>query len=128
MPALASAASRLRPAVSKNASTALSSNEGEFARSSTTCAPASTSARPSPVMVLTPEFGDAATTSCPFLRSRATVLEPISPVPPITTIFMFDPSGFAMAPGPSPRLPCDDEMARAEVTWPRNFFGIRQFC
>jgi hypothetical protein len=31
---------------------------------------------------------DAANTSWPFLRSRSTVLEPISPVPPMTTIFM----------------------------------------
>jgi hypothetical protein len=43
---------------------------------------------PSPVMVLTPEFGDAATTSCPFLRSLSTVFDPMSPLPPITTIFM----------------------------------------
>jgi hypothetical protein len=37
----ASAASRFRPEVSKNSSTALSSNEGELARSITTCVPAS---------------------------------------------------------------------------------------
>src|SRR5213593_1831278 len=39
-PAAASAARRLRPEVSKNSSTALSSNEGELARSITTCVPA----------------------------------------------------------------------------------------
>src|SRR5512132_3866104 len=55
--------------------------------STTTCAPASASAKPSPVMVLTPEFGDAATTSSPFLRSLSTVFDPMSPLPPITTIF-----------------------------------------
>jgi hypothetical protein len=44
-------------------STALSSNEGELARSITSCAPAMTSLRPSPVMVLTPLLGEAATTS-----------------------------------------------------------------
>src|SRR5229473_3241934 len=49
-PAAASAARRLRPEVSKNSSTALSSNEAELARSITTCAPAMASLRPSPVM------------------------------------------------------------------------------
>src|SRR5437588_1359047 len=44
---------------------------------------------PSPVMVLTPVFGEAATTSWPRWSRMATVFEPISPVPPITTIFMF---------------------------------------
>src|ERR1043166_4960415 len=39
-PAAASAARRLRPEVSKNSSTALSSNEGELARSITACVPA----------------------------------------------------------------------------------------
>src|SRR5438552_7284840 len=53
-PAVASAGRRLRPEVSKNSSTALSSNEGELARSITTCAPATAALRPSPVMVLTP--------------------------------------------------------------------------
>jgi hypothetical protein len=45
--AAASPARRLRPEVSKNSSTALSSNEGELARSITTCAPAMASLRPS---------------------------------------------------------------------------------
>src|SRR5260370_40201166 len=88
-PAAASAARRLRPEVSKNSSTALSSNEGELARSITTCVPAMACLSPSPVMVLTPVFGEAATTSWPRWRRMATVFEPISPVPPITTIFMF---------------------------------------
>src|SRR5262244_1067715 len=87
-PAAASAASRLRPEVSKNSSTALSSNEGELARSITTCVPAMASLRPSPVMVLTPVLGEAAKTSWPPCRRMATVFEPIKPVPPITTIFM----------------------------------------
>src|SRR6516225_2332230 len=72
-PAAASAARRLRPAVSKNSSTALSSNEGEFSRSITTCAPARASLSPSPVMVLTPLSGEAATTSWPRWRRMATV-------------------------------------------------------
>jgi hypothetical protein len=39
--------------------------EGELARSMTTCVPAMASLRPSPVMVLTPLLGKAATTSWP---------------------------------------------------------------
>src|SRR5262245_44377948 len=89
-PAAASAARRLRPEVSKNSSTALSSKEGELARSITTCVPAMACLSPSPVMVLTPLLGEAATTSWPAWRRMATVLEPIRPVPPITTIFMVD--------------------------------------
>jgi hypothetical protein len=78
----------LRPEVSKNSSTALSSNEGELARSITTCAPAMASLSPSPVMLLTPVLGEAATTSWPPWRRMATVFEPIRPVPPMTTTFM----------------------------------------
>src|SRR5438034_2028518 len=87
-PAAASAARRLRPEVTKNSSTALSSNEGELVRSITTCVPAMASLRPWPVMVLTPVLGEAATTSWPPWRRMATVFEPIRPVPPITTIFI----------------------------------------
>jgi len=90
-PAAASAARRFRPDVSKNSSTALSSNEGELARSITTCAPAMASLSPSPVMVLTPVFGAAAIASCPFCFSFSTTFDPIKPVPPITTIFMTSP-------------------------------------
>src|SRR6516225_3504568 len=90
-PAAASAARRLRPEVSKNSSTALSSNEGELARSITTCAPATPSFSPSPVMVLMPLLGEAATTSWPPWRRMVTVFEPIRPVPPITTIFIVEP-------------------------------------
>src|SRR5437762_706290 len=62
-PATASAARRLRPEISKNSSTALSSHEGELARSITTCVPAMASLRPSPVMLLTPVLGEAAANS-----------------------------------------------------------------
>src|SRR5262249_17483272 len=65
-----------------------SSNEGELARSITTCAPARASLSPSPVMVLTPVFGAAARTSWPPWRRMGMVFEPIRPVPPITTIFI----------------------------------------
>ena len=85
---MASARNRLRPAVWKNSSTALSSNEGELARSITTCAPARPCFSPSPVMVLKPLCGAAARTSCPPRRRIATVLAPIRPMPPITTTFI----------------------------------------
>src|ERR1700756_3313569 len=91
-PAAVSAGRRLRPEVSKNSSTALSSNEGELMRSITTCAPATASLSPSPVMLLMPLSGDPATTSWPPWRRMATVFEPIRPVPPMTTIFMAYPS------------------------------------
>jgi hypothetical protein len=90
-PAAVSAARRLWPEVSKNSSTALFSNEGEFARSTTTCAPSRTSLSPSPVMVLMPLAGEAAMTSCPPWRRISTAFEPIRPVPPMTTIFMIYP-------------------------------------
>jgi hypothetical protein len=77
----------LRVDVSKNFSTAASSKEGEFDTSTTTEAPLRASARPSPVMVLTPESGDAATASWPCSRSLLTSFDPMSPVPPMTTIF-----------------------------------------
>ena len=87
-PAGFSAARRLPVAVVKNSSAALASNEGELDTSTTTCAPDSTSASPSPVRVVTPDLGDAAIASWPCSASRATTLEPMSPVPPITTSFI----------------------------------------
>src|SRR6516162_6808796 len=86
MPAACSAASRLRVEVSKNAITAASSHDGEFVTSTTTFAPASAWASPSPVRLLTPEEGEADTASWP--RSRGMSFLPMSPLPPITTIFM----------------------------------------
>src|SRR5215469_6888464 len=127
-PAAASAGRRLRPAVSKNSSTAFSSNEGELPRSITTCAPATASLTPSPVMVLTPLLGEAATTSWPPWRRIATVFEPISPVPPMTTIFMIYPLLWMTA---APRRICpftrairQDESLRRTVQYPR--FGGRR--
>src|SRR5205814_26034 len=78
----------LRVDVSKNFSTAASSQEGEFDTSTTTEAPFSTSASPSHVRVLTPDLGDAATASCPCSRSLLTSFDPMSPLPPMTTIFI----------------------------------------
>src|SRR5262245_34230242 len=85
-PAARSAASRLRVEVSKNAITAASSHDGEFVTSTTTFAPSSAGSSPSPVRVLTPEEGEADTASWP--RSRGISFLPMSPLPPITTIFM----------------------------------------
>src|SRR5690348_13881532 len=82
---------RLRVDVSKNFSTAESSQDGEFDTSTTTEAPFSTSASPSPVRVLTPVLGAAATASCLCSRSLLTSFDPMRPVPPITTIFMIGP-------------------------------------
>src|SRR5262245_27151792 len=87
-PAAASAARMLRVDVSKNSSTALSSHDGEFVTSTTTSAPASASPSPSPVMVLTPDEGEADTASWPRPRRRGISFFPMSPLPPITTIFM----------------------------------------
>ncbi|MNE87474.1 hypothetical protein D3C80_1846780 [compost metagenome] len=87
-PALISAANRFFPEVSKNSITSLSANDGELARSITTSAPLTASAKPSPVMVFIPVLGDAAITSCPSTLNFVTVFVPINPVPPMTKIFM----------------------------------------
>nr|WP_314506875.1 hypothetical protein [uncultured Microbacterium sp.] len=74
----------------KNDITSSGANDGEFETSTTTSAPASTSATPSPVIVFTPVFGDAATASWPCAASFATTFEPMRPVPPMTmTLAMF---------------------------------------
>src|SRR5260221_9796116 len=84
----------LRPAVWKKSIAALSSNDGELETSTTTCAPAIASGRPSPVIVSTPAFGAAAVASWPRCFNFWTTFDPIRPVPPITTIFMtFPPAG-----------------------------------
>src|SRR6266850_2607775 len=124
-PALASAARRLRPEVWKNSSTALSSNEGELARSITAGVPAMASLRPWPVMVLTPVLGEAATTSWPPWRRMATVFEPIRPVPgmsvtrnvPSTEVCRprTSPATFGSAP-PSSRHTRYDARPRVKVT------------
>src|SRR5262249_21572941 len=87
-PAAASAANKFRVEVPKNSITAASSQDGEFVTSTTTFAPARAPARPSPVSVLTPEEGEAGIASCP--RSKGISFFPMSPLPPITTIFMVD--------------------------------------
>src|SRR6185436_13238364 len=87
-PAFVSASPRCRDDVWKKSRTAASSQAGAFETSTTTSAPARASFRPSPVRVLTPVSGDAASGSWPAPRSFSTSFDPISPVPPITTIFM----------------------------------------
>jgi hypothetical protein len=87
-PAVFSAASRLRVDLSKNSITASSAQEGEFDTSTTTFAPASASASPAPLTALTPEDGEAETASWPRSRRIGTSFLPMSPLPPITTIFM----------------------------------------
>src|SRR5262249_4506901 len=89
-PAAGIAATMLRVDVSKNSSTALSSNDGEFVTSTTTFAPASASASPLPVSVFTPDDGAAGTAWWPLFWSRGINFFPMSPVPPMTTIFMVD--------------------------------------
>jgi hypothetical protein len=74
--------------VSKNLKTAASSQEGEFDTSITTDAPVRASARPSPVRVLTPVLGEADTASWPCSPSLVTSFAPMSPLPPMTTIFI----------------------------------------
>src|SRR5215831_2171067 len=86
-PAAASAASRLRPDVSKNSRAALSSHTGAFATSTTTSAPSSALAKPSRVMVFTPVLGEAGSTSWPRSLRFFTSFVPMRPVPPMTTIF-----------------------------------------
>src|SRR6185503_15825003 len=87
-PAFVSASPRRRDDVWKKSRTAASSQAGAFETSTTTSAPARASFRPSPVRVLTPVSGDAASGSWPAPRSFSTSFDPISPVPPITTIFL----------------------------------------
>src|SRR5215217_4631478 len=74
--------------VSKNFNAAAPSKDGEFDTSTTTAALSRASAKPSPVSVLTPESSAADTAWWPCPRSLRTSFEPMSPLPPITTIFM----------------------------------------
>src|ERR671921_1625004 len=74
--------------VSKNFNAAASSRDGEFDTSTTTSALSRASSKPSPVSVLTPDSSDADTAWWPCPRSLRTSFEPMSPLPPITTIFM----------------------------------------
>src|SRR6516164_8156411 len=125
----------LRVDVSKNSRTALSSKEGEFVTSTTTSAPASAPDSPSPVRVLTPEEGEAATASCPAPRSRGISFLPMSPLPPITTIFMpgllecvtgFEDLGLVVVDGPLVLALQDVPERRAGMTVRRLHLARRQ--
>jgi hypothetical protein len=87
-PAASSAVRMSVVEVTKKLITSSSANDGELDTSTTTSAPASASSSPSPVRVLTPVCGAAGTASCPWAVSSLMTLEPIRPVPPMTTIFM----------------------------------------
>src|SRR5215211_552911 len=115
-PALRSAVTRFVVEVVKNSITARSSNEGEFETSTTTEAPSSTSGSPSPVSVLTPELGDAATASSSSARRQATTFEPIRPVPPMTTILMGVPEAKSPSGGNLPGLDGDVVSERFELS------------
>src|SRR5262245_24601200 len=112
----------LQVEVSKNSSTALSSHDGAFVTSTTTCAPLSASASPSPVTVLTPDEGEAETASCPRSRSRGISFFPMSPLPPITTIFMLYLLVCPPEPGPLFDLrnlwPTMPKRAMRDRAWP----------
>src|SRR5262249_39212307 len=72
----------------------------------TTSAPSTASASPSPVIVLTPVSGDAATASWPASRSFVTSFDPMRPVPPMTTIFISSPFVVVSRPsGGADRVP-----------------------
>ena len=60
----------------------------QAARMAATQRPATASASPSPVSVLTPVLGDAGMASTPCSSSLVTSFDPMRPLPPITTIFM----------------------------------------
>src|SRR6266536_1631456 len=85
--AASAAVSRLSMVVWKNAGEA-SSKVGEFVRLTTTAAPSSASERPRPLIRSTPVDGECGTASCPLALRILTACDPMSPVPPMTAIFM----------------------------------------
>src|SRR6185437_4717203 len=89
-PASCSAERRFVVVVVKKCITGSSSNNGESATSTRTSAAATVSARPSPVNESTPDRREAVITSCPCALSLDATFEPISPRPPMTTIFMMN--------------------------------------
>src|SRR3954467_10291251 len=99
-PAAASAANKFRVEVLKNSITAASAQDGEFDTSTTTFAPTRAPASPSPVRALTPEEGEAETASWPCCRRIGMSFLPMSPLPPITTIFMLHLLVGRPEPGP----------------------------
>src|SRR5262245_12353951 len=85
-PAAASAVSRLRPEVSKNSSAALSSNEGELARSITTCVPAMASfagCRTGAAERLVHEAADGARAAAALGAAAETAIDPAGRAHPL---------------------------------------------
>jgi len=84
--------------------------EGALLTSMTTAAPSSAWARPAPVSASMPVLGEreAMTTSWPSASKRLARGRPISPVPPIMTIFMSHVSNAGLC--------LHDEMAADDVT------------
>src|ERR1700747_2285025 len=89
-PASRSAEIRFAVVVVKKCITGSSSNNGESATSTRTSAPATALARPSPVSESTPDRREAMITSCRCALSLVATFEPISPRPPMITIFMMN--------------------------------------
>src|ERR1700755_2564304 len=118
-PASCSADRRFVVVVVKKCLTGSASNNGESATSTRTSAPATALARPSPVSESTPDRREAGITSCPCALSFDATFEPISPRPPMTTIFMMNLSElrltgyFNSVPTSSPRT---DEVRTAAAT------------
>src|SRR3954471_14181920 len=81
------AASKLSMLVRKKAGEA-SSKVGELVRFTTTSAPWSAVSSPSPVIRLTPLDREYGIASCPAAFRIVTTCDPMSPVPPITAIFI----------------------------------------
>ena len=82
------AESRLSMVFWKNAGEA-SSKVGELVRLTTTSAPFSASGRPCPLSRSRPVDGECGTASWPLAFRVLTTCDPMSPVPPMTAIFMF---------------------------------------
>ena len=101
--------------VSKNFSTAASSKDGELLTSTTTWVLVSGSANPAPVSVSTPVAGEAGTASCS--RSLFTTFVPISPVPPMTTIFMTHLSSTRAQGIERPHTHCAEDLEGRLTAW-----------
>jgi len=86
-PAASAAASRLSVVSWKNAGEA-SSKVGEFVRFTTTPVPLGASGKPRPLSRPGPVSGDCGIASCPLALRILTTCDPMSPVPPMTTIFI----------------------------------------
>src|SRR5215472_10554350 len=125
-PAALAAASRLSMVVWKNAGEA-SSKVGEFVRLTTTPAPSSASGRPCPVSRSRPVDGECGTASCPLAFRILTTCDPISPVPPMTAMFIclvLSGSDVAHAVRPGTPAGCDTSPALAQLSQTARLPGL----